>query len=451
MLFIMADGEQANNVRKASRFGQVVPIGLEQFAAKIESLKTNFSPAAIKQSPRYLCFSNIKLSKKRPSLVDTDIHSLYYKGDQSLEIIQYSLSSPTDYFYYIKRTELEHVTDTVIKNGQNNILVHSDLGNGKTLFLDGLAIRLCEQGYTVFIFKRYMASLHREIEQICQIKDNKVAIVLENYSNNREIISELALHRTDQLLIVSERTVSNDMAYDWLVSNISADFYSIDLNILDTHERKNIINVFNQYGLWSYLSASDDFDKDEFIIKECKNNFRGILLGLLNSPNILQRFSAIIDTIKQKQDFYEALVLILASKLFELNIDIEMLSTALDDTILGNLKFRRNEVVRELINFENNEIKAKSSILAEVLLSEIIEPEIIKEVLVKTFKNFDKHRHSPEFKRVLKSLLSFINLKRILNQKSSNKYQDIMVSFFEDIRNCTFCKTILTIGYNMLF
>lgn len=438
--FIMADGEQANNVRKASRFGQVVPIGLEQFAAKIESLKTNFSPAAIKQSPRYLCFSNIKLSKKRPSLVDTDIHSLYYKGDQSLEIIQYSLSSPTDYFYYIKRTELEHVTDTVIKNGQNNILVHSDLGNGKTLFLDGLAIRLCEQGYTVFIFKRYMASLHREIEQICQIKDNKVAIVLENYSNNREIISELALHRTDQLLIVSERTVSNDMAYDWLVSNISADFYSIDLNILDTHERKNIINVFNQYGLWSYLSASDDFDKDEFIIKECKNNFRGILLGLLNSPNILQRFSAIIDTIKQKQDFYEALVLILASKLFELNIDIEMLSTALDDTILGNLKFRRNEVVRELINFENNEIKAKSSILAEVLLSEIIEPEIIKEVLVKTFKNFDKHRHSPEFKRVLKSLLSFINLKRILNQKSSNKYQDIMVSFFEDIRNCTFCK-----------
>lgn len=89
--------------------------------------------------------------------------------------------------------------------------------------------------------------------------------------------------------------------------------------------------------------------------------------------------------------------------------------------------------------------------MAEVLLSEIIEPEIIKEVLVKTFKNFDKHRHSPEFKRVLKSLLSFINLKRILNQKSSNKYQDIMVSFFEDIRNCTFCKNNLTIGYNMLF
>lgn len=199
------------------------------------------------------------------------------------------------------------------------------------------------------------------------------------------------------------------------------------------------------------MSASDDFDKDEFIIKECKNNFRGILLGLLNSPNILQRFSAIIDTIKQKQDFYEALVLILASKLFELNIDIEMLSTALDDTILGNLKFRRNEVVRELINFENNEIKAKSSILAEVLLSEIIEPEIIKEVLVKTFKNFDKHRHSPEFKRVLKSLLSFINLKRILNQKSSNKYQDIMVSFLRIFVIVHSAKTILTIGYNMLF
>lgn len=438
--FIMAENEKEAIVRKTSRFGKVVTIGLEKFANQIEFQRKNYKPSVLRQTPRYLCFKNIKLSRTRPTLADTDVHNLYYKGDQSLELIQYALSSPKDFIYYIKRTELDNITDNIIKNGQNNILIHSDLGNGKTLFLDGLSIKLREQGYTVFVFDRYMASLHREIEQICQIRDNKVAIIIENYTGNREVILDLALHRTDQLLIVSERTVSNDMAYDWLVNTIGVDFYCVDLNILDTHERERIINVFNQYGLWSFLSASCDFDKEEFIVKNCKNNFRGILLGLLHSPSILKRFKTIIDTIKQKQDFYEALVLILESKLFELNISIEMLSTALDDTILGNLSFRRNNVVRELINFDNNEIKVKSSVLAEVLLSEIIDTEIIKDVLVKTFKNFDKHRHSSEFKRVLKALLSFVNLKKVLNQKSNYKYQEIMVSFFEDIRNCKFCQ-----------
>lgn len=438
--FIMNNGERESNKRKASRFGEVIPIGLENFATKISDQKKSFIPPITKLPIRYLCFKNVSLSTKRPLLKDADIHNLYYKGDQSSAIIQYSLSSPTNFSYYVRRTELDHLMDDIIKNGENNILIHSDLGNGKTLFLDGLGIRLCEQGYTVFIFQRYMASFHREIESICQIKDNKVAIIIENYAGNREVITELGLHRTDQLLIVSERTVSNDMAYDWLSGVINADFHSVDLNILDMNERKNITDIFNTYGLWSFLSANNDYDKNEYIVKKCKSSFRGILLGLLHSPYILSKFKSIIDVIKNKNDFYEALVLLLASNLFELNIDIEMLSTALDDTILGNPKFKRNEVVREFIDFDNNTIKVKSSVLAEVLLSEIVESEVIKTVLVKTFKNFDKHRYDSDFKRVLKALLSFTNLKKVLNKINNSKYQEIMTAFFEDIRNCFFCK-----------
>lgn len=436
--FIMAQGENEMNVRKASRYGNVEAIGLDVFSQMITKQKKKFVPPTVNRPLRYLCFESPLLSMVRPTLSDSDVHKLYYNGIESIDIIRYSIDAPHDFCYYVKRNMLETTIKQIQKNGVNSILVHSDLGNGKTLFLSGLSLLLLQAGYSVFIFKKYMASLHREIEDICKKEDNKIAIIIENYATNLEVISELALHRTDQLLIVSERTVNNDMAYDKLVEKFKKDFYSVDLNVLSKEERKTVIDIFNQYGLWSSLSASNDFEKDEYIVRKCRNSFRGVLLGLLRSPNIISRFEKILSVIKQKQDFYESVVLLLASKLFELNLNIEMLSTALDETILGNAKFQRNDVVRELFNFQLNEVKVKSSVLAEVLLEKIIDSEIIKDVLVKTFKNFDKHRYDEEYKRVLKTLLSFSNLKRIMNLKGNNKYQGIMVSFFEDIRNCHF-------------
>lgn len=439
--FIMAQDEKESNVRKASRLGRVETIGVDKFAQLIEEARKDFIPSVTTRLFRPLCFDITPLSTRRPILSDTDIHKLYYYGDLSQPLVQYSLLSTQGLLYYVKRSRLEETVRKITENKVDNILVHSDLGNGKTLFLEGLAISLQHLGYTIYTFKRYRASLNREIEEICKIQDNKVAIIVENYATNMEVISIFSLLRTDQLLIVSERTVNNDMAYDRLFDKIKSDFYSVDLNVLDSVERKGIVAIFNQYGLWSFMSAHNDFDKEEYISRDCRNTFRGVLLGLLRSPNILSKFKKIISAIQQKRDFYESMVLILASKIFDLNLSIEMLSTALDDTILGNPNFKRNEIVRELFNFHDNEIKVKSSVLAEVLLEEIIDTETIKDVLVKTFKNFDKHRYDLEYKRVLRTLLSFTTLKRVLSQKGNNKYQEVMASFFEDVRNCTFCQS----------
>ena len=327
----------------------------------------------------------------------------------------------------------------LINNGQQNILVHSDLGNGKSLFIIGLSIELKRLGYDVYLYDHFDVSLNREIERICKNDNNRVVIIVENYSSNKEFFDILKTYRTNQILIVSDRTVNNDMGYDWLVDVVKAQFYSIDLNMMTDEEIEQLISIFDAYGLWSHLSAKNYFEKKNYIIYTCKRSFRNLLLGLLNSPTIITRFSSIINNIKDRNNFYEALVLILVSKVFDLNMDLDMLSDAIDDTLIGNQMFKRNQIVKEFIDFDSLQIKVKSSILAEVILDKIVDGAIIEKVMAKTFLKFDKKRHNLNYKRVLRSLLSYANMQRVLNHNDP-KYKSIIVEFFEEVRQCAFCQ-----------
>ena len=185
----------------------------------------------------------------------------------------------------------------LINNGQQNILIHSDLGNGKTLFILGLSQELISLGYDVYLYDHFDVSLNREIEEICKIDNNRVVIIVENYSSNKEFFDILKTYRTNQILVVTDRTVNNDMGYDWLVDMMKTQFFSLDLNLLTENEIEQIIMVFDAYGLWSYLSAKNYFEKKNYIQNDCRKSFRNILLGLLKSPTIISRFNNIIDTI----------------------------------------------------------------------------------------------------------------------------------------------------------
>lgn len=436
--FIVNETEKASRLKNMAKFGTPLTIGVDGFAKKIKEQAALYAPPAIKYEKPYLCFKRIPLIVKRPKIQDEAIWDLFFKGLPKLDVLKYSYQYSPDYLYYIHRGYLDKAIE-LINNGQRNILVHSDLGNGKTLFILGLSLEMSRLGYDVYLYDHYDVSLNREIERICKIDNNRVVIVVENYSSNKEFFDILKTYRSNQILIVSDRTVNNDMGYDWLVDMLKIQFFSFDLNVLTDEEIEHIIEVFEAYGLWSFFSARNRYEKKNYIVCDCRKSFRNLLLGLLKSPTIISRFNNIIDTIKERENFYEALVLILVSKVFDLNIDLDMLSDAIDDTLIGNQMFKRNQIVKEFIDFESFQIKVKSAILAEVILDKIVDGSIIKKVMVKTFVNFDKKRHNPNYRKVLRSLLSYTNIQRVLNNNDP-KYKSIIIEFFEDVRRCDFCK-----------
>jgi predicted PilT family ATPase len=122
------------------------------------------------------------------------------------------LVNSNNYGYFSYRENLETVKED-IKNRENSILVESNLGNGKTLFLKALSILLVKDGYKVFFFEKYRTSIEREIQKICDDYDNAV-VIFDDYHTVREEISFFSQRRKKQILITSERTHIHEITFD---------------------------------------------------------------------------------------------------------------------------------------------------------------------------------------------------------------------------------------------
>ena len=446
--FIISKEESQPVIRKISQYGHVYPIGLDGFMKLIEERRKKYVPKPISLPRPFLCFTVFQKAQTRPLINDDLVNNLMFCGRVNKDAVQYCLheSSDTDYLYYIRREEYRSRVLNLIERGERNIAIHSDLGNGKTLFIDGLASALHEKGFQVFSFCRSMASLDREIENICN-REGKTVFIVENYGRYSDVLHRFACRRSHQILIVTERSAIHELRCDALEEIIGENFMELDINKLTRDDRNDIIRLFTKFGLWRKKASLSSLQKDEYIRKECNNSLRGILLGLLRSPHILSRFDNLVDTMKTKGDFYETVILVMLNSLFELNLDLDMIANALDSPITNNPRFRRNESVREIIDFDGAEIRVHSALLAEVLLGKVINKETVKNVLIKMFKNFDRLSDNRDYKRVLQIIILYTNLRRALDSEEPGEYvnteldyKNIMISFFEGIRDTRFCR-----------
>lgn len=438
IFFIVKPKESLINIKKLEKFGTPLDIGLQGLADMIEGRRKTFEvPEFLPVEPR--SFNKVEVNDTPIAIKDIDILDLLFKGDVNERILHYSLVDFGKYPYYIKRNETDEVIEYVTKGGRS-VLVHSDLGNGKTLFLQGVADRLVTIGYDVYFFNKYYGQTYQEIEQLCSSK-RKTVLIFENYSSHFDLLKRLSLHRTqDVVVIVSERTTINDTVYFTLEETIFSDGYlTKDLNRLSTEEVALFSELLTKYGLWGKHASLSAERKRQLIVSDCHASFRLTLLLLFSSPDIKGRFSNLLDSIRDaNESFFSATLLILASNIFDFNLSLDDLIYILDDDLLNNPAFNNNDRLMEMINFDEYKIKARSSILSQALLINSQYNDELVSVLIQVIKKLDTRRYDKNNFHIIKSIVSFSRLQGIFNLSENPKFKPIILNFFEEIKNTGF-------------
>jgi hypothetical protein len=436
--FIVAKNESASSLRLLAKFGTPIPIGVEEFSEKIINEKKAYIPPITKLE-HYFSFKKTEISSKHllPVVKDSDIFNLFVNGISNENLLYYSLQLPEKYPYYIFRSKFEKILEQ-LEHGEKNFVLHSDMGNGKSLFLNGLKIYLYQKGYKVYEYYKFYSPVYRELETICNNSDDKTILILDSYTNDWQLLDVIKLHGKDLILITTERSLIFDATGDKL-ETIIGEYSVYDINSLDSKEIDTISEVFNIYGFWQQMSSAPIHIKRKFIENTCRKEFRVLLLKLLDSPDILHRFESIITDIKGKKGFYDALVFVLISNVYGFDLDLENLAYTLGYDVINNSSFVRNPQIREFIDFEKGIITIKSSILSTIILSKIVDSYILVDTILKIFIKLDKHNSQQPYRNILKSFVSFSNLQRILD-KTDRSYKYNMLRFFEGIRNTDFCQ-----------
>lgn len=433
--FILWEKESKGNVLLVNRFGQPFPIGLTKFVDLVKEVQKSY--VAVKSSSRpLLCFDKIDVKKTIPTIKDSDAFELYLKGNfGNYDKVYYSLVSSDNIPFCVYRTKLDEILD-VVKAGERNFVVHSSLGNGKTLFLISLATLFSRNCYKVYYFQKYRPTLAREIEEICN-ESSPVVVIFDNYSDCLSYFEIFKAFRKEQILVVADRSALNDINYD-KIANLFGDFSNIDLNQLDDKEITQLSKLLTRYGLWGDNSHIRDEDKFSFIAVECHRNMAKAILQVLHSPNILNKYKTLIDDVRNKKGFYDALIYILIAQVAGFPVDTDDLVNIFDASQLNSPTFRGNASVREFIDFDGNRIKGTSSLFARVLLEEIFDSGVIVDVMLSIFKRLNEQRTRPEVRRVLQKMVNYSNLQHILSKKDK-AYKANIIHYYDSIHTLSFC------------
>jgi hypothetical protein len=422
------------------KFGDIVKIGVDGFANEIDRIRKNHKYDEEKE----FSFFNFEPFKDDQSpigrLKDDYIFDLFKNGEFKKQAVKLSVSNPENNLYMVKRTKVRKIVDDLINKNARLAIIHSDLGNGKTGLINLLKYELIQQG-KVFELKKNSNTIIKEFEYIANLKE-PVFILIESYNLYLDVIGKFKLYLNDNIkFIMTSRSLAHDVNYYNLVRQIEIDerqISSYPINRLDDDEIEQLINIFDEYSLWGVDSnKSKSFKRSKF--DRLKRNFQNILLNF-DSNYIKNQLDNIVKSIKEKQEFYEVIMLVLLNEVMERILDVDDLIYLLDSSLIYNSSFKRNADIGEIIDFDEYCPKIKSSLTAKYILEKANDSESLIKILIDIAKKADKKTYISKYKNLLRYLVSFTNIRYLLYYDKDN-FNNLIINYYENIKNLRFNKS----------
>jgi hypothetical protein len=171
------------------RFGTVEAIGTTAAGQRLQQISATHITAERETVFRAFRHREIR-AVPAGNIRDRDVFNLYAIGKLDTDLLPASFSAAQS-DYYIPRVEIEEALNHV-RNRSRVVVLHSYLGNGKTLLTKGIAYRAYQENFKVFEFDRDLQTLSRECELIRR-SSMKTLIIIEEYQRHYDLIEKLLL------------------------------------------------------------------------------------------------------------------------------------------------------------------------------------------------------------------------------------------------------------------
>jgi hypothetical protein len=434
--FINGEAPDEPTVRRASRFGTVQKQSIEQFSHAVQGVQNNYVPVK-KEGVTILATKEYSIETKALKISDKHFIDLLLLGKRSYGLVSESLRAGQKYF--LERYHTSEVFD-LIDRGHRVIVVCANLGNGKSLFIEGLRLRALEKGYRVFSVREPGDDTNSELEAIATLQQ-KTLTTIENYNNWLDEIKLFRLNASaNAVLILTARNAINDVVIDSLtdISRVEQNIPELNIDKLQKTEIDWFVETLDTYGLWSEKAGHSKSSKIRFITKNCKSEIHAILLKLLSSPYIGGKIELIAKALRRDTSNYNVLLSVQIITLLNYPVNIGMLADIWGIEAVSSAGFKKAPAVQELIDFKTQEVFLRSSAAAEYFLRNTADAATIVKVLVVMFERVYKGaRIMPMYWHMFKDLMRFSSLQMILPEDNR---KTAVVTYYEAIKNHVRCK-----------
>lgn len=415
-------------------FGTVLPIGIGKFADFVDAERRSYTaPRAVNE---FMAFERVKLPAIKKSPTNGDMEKLFLYGNLDSGLIDSSVSGESSRGYLVDRLSSFNI-DQVLSGGDDVVLT-ADLGNGKTITLDQVALELTGKGWNVYRFTTDNKASRKEVIRLLDMPGNTI-LLIDNYIPFLEFIDFVSVRRTGKnfRFLLTARSHVNEAYRDRLENALRTQKVAeFDLNRLSRDEITSMISLIDSYGLWAEFSASSDLDKLNLVRTRCDSQIHQVLLKLYSSPQISSKISDLFAQIPSSLRRIAIAVFILKGS--GLSSDRSTLNELLAGSPLIRISNTDRESVKFLWDENSGHLKLKSSVMAEYYLTNLSDASEVVDVLLEMYLKAHELRDiSNEYEYFIRSIMSFSALQKLL---PSAGLRSATIKFYEAIQNTDFTK-----------
>ena len=398
-------------------YGTIKAIGLEGFIKEIDSTKLLYKPL-IDSKKTGLSFVEYEISNQLMKTTNISLHALFVYG-----VIEKELIKNRDYF--IKRESAKQILQFV--RCKENVVLYSDIGDGKTICLQQFCELACQERYRVFFLNSINCDTAKEFHIIKQLSaENSCVIIIDSFADIYEDISAILKTKNDNIFFVfSCRTPSYEV-YGPKVLRDFPDTANINITRLKDNEIKELVCRLKSSGLIGKYAANKEADLIKlFSGKKCNSHFSSILLDIFRQPEVSER---ILKEYKLIQDKPKQRILIITAYILSI-IDNTNIFNRLE-TIWG-IEFLSNCLPKDpsmmhFIDYRSNAISTVSSSFSRFIL-ENEDPSFLLDLLTKLFLRIYKIK---QLNRLKKDLMNYDKIRRIF---SSTQKGEMFLTYYNNI------------------
>ena len=416
--FVLGPMPEMATAHRAAKYGLLIAKGTAEFAGQLTEFRRSYIPDKDASPLRY-CLALYEAAVTPAMLEDRQVFDLLLFGRLRPEFVAASFRGQVNYCGPRKANEFALGR---INSHTRVIVFHSSLGNGKTVALEALKYLAHSKGYGVFTLANRGESLAEELQNALLGSGKKVFFV-DNYVEWLDIFPIFGAHRSEDFtIVVSARSASNDALVERLARELQVqDVIEISLDELSQEDIEWVAGFFDEFGIWGDKASLSRHSKLRYLRETCKSEWSGILLKLLESPHILEKLQTLFSALKKNGIYREPIIRLLILTVLAYRPETPILVDLCGDKILES-GFRRDPVTQELMDFGRTSVGIRSSVTAEVLLRQVVDPNAAVSALIGLITRADKIYNASVYNRELfKNLVRFSNLHLVFADKDRGR------------------------------
>lgn len=394
-------------------YGSVLPIDLKQF---VELLRDLPRPNRLDSPYKLKSFRFIDPFKDKKTLsppTAIEVLNLVTYGVFNEKRCLSSLPNPT---YVVPRHELtEMATNAVAK--ARTLLVHSRLGNGKSIFLSILAHRLSEQGFNCFWCHDLSPLIQQEARALSDL-DN-VVILFDSYNVAVDAIAMILDILPAAKFVVSIRTGIQEVRFHEIPKKLPAPIERINANGLSESERTDFVKLLDEAGILARgmrreIQRSDDI--------------REVVVTIYRNTKIREKLESELRPILDDRGVRTIVIASHLLKWIGQDADSAFLRAVTGrDAYAEASRFR--ETVSDFFLFGDDELAVHSALFAEFLIDQIFDTEDIVDVSYNIVVEAVKRKRERRYQAIMGRMMQVSTLKRLV--KNSTTKDALLESLFD--------------------